>query len=69
MSLLFFVLEGSRFNSSEWRFALRLEPCKKLEEMAPMVVIYLESTSFIASSHADTVNLSILTTPRPLPHN
>ena len=53
--------------SSEWGFALRLEPRKELEEIAPVVVIYLKSVSFIASSHGEESHLSILTTPRSLP--
>ena len=68
ISLLFFLLRESRFNSYEWRFALRLEPRKELEEMAPMMVINPECTSFIASPHEEKAHLSILKTPIPLPH-
>ena len=52
----------------KWRWLLGLEPREGLQEMAPMMVIYPESTSFIDSSHEDKAHLSILTTPRPLPH-
>ena len=63
-----FLSSGSQFRVPKWSCGLRLEPRNELEEMAPMVVMYPESTSFIASSHEDKAHLSILTTPRPLPH-
>jgi len=49
--LLLFLSSGKSVYSSEWRCVLRLERRKELEEMAPMVVIYPERTSCIASSH------------------
>ena len=58
----------SQFTSSEWRCAFRLEPREGLEEMAPIMEKYLESTSFIASPHEGKAHLSILTTPRSLRH-
>ena len=41
----FFLSSGKSVCSSEWRCALRLEPREGLEKMAPMMAIYLESTS------------------------
>ena len=46
----------------------RLERRKELVEMAPMVEIYHEISHSIASSHEGKAHLSILTTPRLLPH-
>ena len=63
-----FLSSGSQFRVPKWRCALRLESRKGHEEMAHMVVMYPESTSFIASSHEGKAHLSILTTLRSLPH-
>ena len=64
----FFLSSGSQFRLPKWRWLLRLERRNELEEMAPIMAIYLESTSFIASSHEGKAHLSILTTPRSLRH-
>ena len=65
----FLLSSGSQFRVSKWRAALRLERRKELEEMAHVLVIYPEGTSFIASSHGEKAHLFIfILTTRPLPH-
>ena len=66
--LLYFLSSGSQFRLPKWRWLPRLERRNGLEEMAPIMAIYLESTPFIASSHEGKAHLSILTTPRSLRH-
>ena len=66
--LLYFLSSGSQLEFRKWRWLLGLEPRNELEEMAPMMAIYPESSPSIASSHVEESHLSILTTPRPLPH-
>ena len=62
------LVEKSLFGSCKQRFVPRLNCRIELEEMAPMIAIYHETSPSIASSHEEESHLSILTTPRLLPH-
>ena len=60
-----FLSSGSQLEFRKWRWLLGLEPRNELEEMAPMIIIYPETTPLIASSNEDTVHRPHIDDPTP----
>ena len=68
--LLYFLSPGSQLEFRKWRCVPRLERRNGLEEMAPMIATYHETSPSIASSHRGegaSLHIDDPTPPSPCP--